>query len=108
MGLALVGFTVATRDPDGPLSVGLAVAGSALAIGAFAAVALVSLATRRTKRGARRDAAVSRGLRRGVMVGCVVALLALLRVVDGLTTLTAIFVVAPFIVAEVVLSTRRA
>jgi predicted metal-binding membrane protein len=42
------------------------------------------------------------------MVGCVIALMALLRVVDGLTPLTAIFVVAPFVVAEVVLSTRRA
>jgi hypothetical protein len=42
------------------------------------------------------------------MVGCVIALVALLRVLDGLTTLTAIFVIAPFVVAEVVLSTRRA
>jgi hypothetical protein len=99
---------VATRDPDGPVTVGLAVAGSALTIGALAAVALVSLASRRTKRGARRDVAIARGLRRGVMVGCVVALLALLRILDGLTTLTAIFIVTPFIVAEVVLSTRRA
>jgi hypothetical protein len=99
---------VATRDPDGPVTVGLAVAGSALAIGALAAAALVSLATRRAKRGVRREAAVARGLRRGVMVGCVIALVALLRVLDGLTTLTAIFVIAPFVVAEVVLSTRRA
>jgi hypothetical protein len=42
------------------------------------------------------------------MVGCVLALIALLRAVDGLTGLTAIFVAAPFVVAEVVLSTRRA
>lgn len=42
------------------------------------------------------------------MVGCAVALIAVLRVVDGLTGLTAIFVVAPFVIAEVVLSTRRA
>jgi hypothetical protein len=90
------------------LSVGLVVAGSALAVGALAAVALVSFATRGTKRGPRRGLAVARGLRRGAMVGCVVALVALLRVMDGLTPLTAIFVVAPFIVAEVVLSTRRA
>jgi hypothetical protein len=90
------------------LSVGLAVVGAALAVGALAAVALVSLATRETKRGARRGLAVARGLRRGAMVGCVLGLVALLRVLDGLTPLTATFVVAPFIVAEVVLSTRRA
>ena len=84
------------------------VAGSGLAFGALATVALVSVATRRTKRGGRRDTAMARGVRRGAMVGCVLALIALLRAVDGLTGLTAIFVVAPFVVAEVVLSTRRA
>jgi hypothetical protein len=90
------------------LNVGLVVAGSALTVGALAAVAFVSLATRRTTRGARRRIAVARGLRRGAMIGCVIALGALLRVLDGLTPLSAVFVVAPFIVAEVVLSTRRA
>ena len=84
------------------------VVGTALAAGALAAAALVAIGTRRTKRGARHAAAVAGGLRRGVMVGCVIALVALLRIVDGLTVLTAIFVVAPFVVAEVVLSTRRA
>ena len=59
------------------------------------------------RRGARRDLAVARGLRRGAMAGSVLALIALLRVLDGLTPLTAVFVVAPFVVAEVVLSTRR-
>lgn len=87
---------------------GLVVAGGAIAIGALAALALVSAATRRTRRGKGRSAAVASGLRRGAMVGCVVALVALLRVLDGLTPLTAVFVVAPFVVAEVVLSTRRA
>jgi hypothetical protein len=99
---------MATRDPDGPLSVGLVVLGAALAAGALAAAGLVRLATARSKRGPKRDAAVARALRRGAMVGCVVGLVALLRIVDGLTTLTASFVVAPFIVAEAVLSTRRA
>jgi CHASE2 domain-containing sensor protein len=84
------------------------VGGTAVASAALAAVVLISLATRRTKRGPRRGLAVARGLRRGAMVGCVLALVALLRVLDGLTPLTAIFVLAPFVVAEVVLSTRRA
>jgi len=64
-----VAFTVATRDPDTELSVGLVVIGSSLAVAALAALAFVSIATRRTKRGARRGLAVARGLRRGVMVG---------------------------------------
>jgi hypothetical protein len=42
------------------------------------------------------------------MVGSAVALVALLRVLDGLTPLTAVFVLAPFVVAEILLSTRRA
>ena len=41
------------------------------------------------------------------MVGSVVGLVALLRVVDGLTPLTLLFVVAPFLVAEAVLAGRR-
>ncbi|MHB8631479.1 MAG: hypothetical protein ACYC9W_06085 [Candidatus Limnocylindria bacterium] len=98
---------MATRDPDGPQTVGIVVAGSALAIGALASVAFIWLATRHTSRGARRAAATARGLRRGAIVGCLVALLAGLRVLDGLTPLTALFVAAPFLVAEAVLSTRR-
>jgi len=98
---------VATRDPDGPLSVGLVVGGSALAIGAVTAAIFVGLGTRGAKRGKRRDVAAARGLRRGAMVGSAIGLVALLRVLDGLTPLTAIFVIAPFVVAEAVLSTRR-
>jgi hypothetical protein len=63
--------------------------------------------TRRVRRGKKRDLAVASGLRRGAMAGSSLALIALLRVLDGLTLLTAIFVIAPFVVAEVVLSTRR-
>ena len=86
---------------------GLVVAGAAVATGALVAAALVSAGSRHVRRGARRDAAIARGLRRGAMAGSVLGLLALLRVLDGLTPLTAVFVVAPFVVAEVVLSTRR-
>jgi len=98
---------VATRDPDGPLSVGLVVAGAGIAIGALVAAVLVSGGTRRVRRGKKRDAAVATGLRRGAMAGSAIGLIALLRVLDGLTPLTAIFVIAPFVVAEVVLATRR-
>jgi hypothetical protein len=41
------------------------------------------------------------------MVGCAAALLIVLRAVDGLTPVTVVFVVAPFVVAEAVLSMRR-
>lgn len=86
----------------------VAVGGSAVAFGALVAALLVAAGARRTKRGPLRDAAVARGLRRGTMGGAALGLVALLRVLDGLTPLTVIFVLAPFVVAEVVLSTRRA
>lgn len=108
IGAAVVAFTIATRDPDGITSVLLVVGGAAVAVGALAALAFVATGTRTVKRGATHDAAVARGLRRGVMVGSVVALITLLRAIDGLTPLTAAFVVAPFVVAEAVLSVRRA
>lgn len=105
---SVVAFTVATRDPDGPLSVGLVVGGSALAAGALAGALFVGLGVRGAKRGKRRDVAAARGLRRGVMFGSAFGLVALLRVLDGLTPLTAVFVIAPFVLAEAVLSARRA
>ncbi len=98
---------MATRDPDGPLSVGLVVAGVGIAIGALSAAVLVSVGTRRVRRGKKRELAIATGLRRGAMAGSSFALIALLRVLDGLTPLTAIFVIVPFVVAEVVLSTRH-
>jgi hypothetical protein len=83
------------------------VAGAGIAIGALVGAVLVSAGTRRVRRGKKRDAAIATGLRRGAMAGSILGLIALLRVLDGLTALTAVFVIAPFVVAEVVLSTRR-
>ena len=82
-------------------------AGAGIAIGALAALAFVS-ATRRVIPAPQRAAALVRGIRRGTMVGCAAALLLVLRAVDGLTPVTTVFVIAPFVVAEAVLSTRRA
>ena len=90
------------------MSVGLVVGGIAIAIGALAAALFVGFGTRGAKRGKRRELAAARGIRRGAMVGSAIGLVALLRVLDGLTPLTAIFVIAPFIVAEAVLSARHA
>ena len=103
----VVAFTLATRDPDGPLSVGIVVGGSAIAVGALAAALFVGIGARGMKRGKPRRLAATRGLRRGAMVGSALGLLALLQVLDGLTPLTAVFVIAPFVVAEVILSSRR-
>ena len=99
---------MATRDPDSVLTVALAVGSAAAAVGALAAIGFVAMATRGQKRGAARGAAAGRGLRRGALVGSVAGLLALLRAVDGLTPVTALFVIAPFVAAEAVLSLRRA
>lgn len=104
----MVAFTVATRDPDGPLSVGLVVGGGAILVGSLAAALFVGFGARGAKRGKRREVAAARGLRRGAMVGSAIGLIALLRVLDGLTPLTAVFVIAPFVVAEAILSARRA
>ena len=43
-------------------------------------------------------------LRRGVELGAIVGLIATLRLIDGLTPLTALFVVLSFAIAEYVLS----
>ncbi len=56
--------------------------------------------------GRRSRRAVAPALRRGIELTAVVALVSLLRVVDGLTLITGGFVVLGFIVAEVILSTR--
>jgi len=104
-GTAIVAFTVVTREPSERLSVALVLIGIALAAGAFAARALMWASTRGKRRN-QRVAAVGPALRRGAAIGAVVGTLALLRVVDGLTPITAGFVVLAFALAEVALSAR--
>jgi hypothetical protein len=99
-----------TRDPSEPLAVAGVVTAAAVAIAC--AVALVGVAVEE------RDAAVARprrryprrlpALRRGVEVGALVAALGLLRAVDGLSLITGGFVVAGFVLAELVLTARPA
>lgn len=99
-----------TRDPSEPLAVAGVVAAAAIAIAC--AVALVGVAVEE------RDAAVARprrreprriaAVRRGVEVGALVAALGLLRAVDGLSLITGGFVVAGFVLAELVLTARPA
>lgn len=99
-------FLVATRDPDQLATVLAAITGVAVTAGSLVAAGLVAIASR-GRRGAARDRSILRAVRRGTVVGAIVGLVALLRVIDGLTPLTAAFVVGAFVLAEIVLSARR-
>ena len=100
--LAIAALVVVALDPEQPLAVGLFI----VAIGASAAVLTTWLQLRRaaTRRRASRIEAVAG--RRGLEVGAVVALILWLRAVDGLSLVTAAFVIATFAVAEYVLAAR--
>jgi heme O synthase-like polyprenyltransferase len=99
-----------TRDPTEPLAVVAVVGGSAIAIAC--AVALVGLAVEdrdaALARPRRRRPQRARAIRRGIEVGALVAALGLLRAVDGLSLITGGFVVAGFVLAELVLTARPA
>jgi heme O synthase-like polyprenyltransferase len=99
-----------TRDPSEPLAVAAVVGGAAVALAC--AVALVGVAVEERDaalaRPRRRHPRRVRAVRRGIEVGALVAALGLLRAVDGLTLITGGFVVAGFVVAELVLTTRPA
>jgi hypothetical protein len=105
VGAAVVTFTVATYEPSDPTGLGLAIGGIALFSGALAARVLVWLATRGRRRR-ERNAAIAPAVRRGISVGLAVGILAFLRAIDGLTIVTASFVVLAFALAEVALSAR--
>ncbi|TME69266.1 MAG: hypothetical protein E6I48_15970 [Chloroflexi bacterium] len=92
-----------TIDPDVPLAVGFVIAAVAVCSGALAAALLLSVPE--AGRG-RQKRAVAPALRRGAELTAIIALLLLLRVVDGLTPITGGFIVLGFFVAEVILSAR--
>ena len=93
---------VLTRDPEEPAARVAFIASVAVAAGALTALWLAARA------GGRRRAPRTRvvAARRAVEVGAVVGALLLLRVVDGLSVVTALFVVAAFAAAEAVLLAR--
>jgi heme O synthase-like polyprenyltransferase len=101
-------FLLLTRDPTEPLAVAAVIGGSA--VGIACAVALVGVAV------AERDAGLARprrrhpqrapAVRRGIEVGALLAALGLLRAIDGLSLITGGFVVAGFVLAELVLTAR--
>jgi len=104
--LAAVIFLILSRDPTDPLAVAAVVVASAVALAC--AVALVGVAVEERDaplaRPRRRRPDRARAVRRGVEVGALVAALGLLRAVDGLSLITGGFVVAGFVLAELVLS----
>jgi hypothetical protein len=106
----VVVLLVLTRDPADPVSVGAVIAGaSAVAAGVMGLVAL-ALEERWAghARVRRSEPRRRRALRRALGFGAMVAALALLRAVDGLTIVTGGFVIAGFALAELVLAARPA
>ena len=98
-------FLILTRDPTDPLAVAAVVVASAVALAC--AVALVGVAVEerdaRVASPRRRRPDRARAVRRGIEVGAIVAALGFLRAVDGLSVITGGFVVAGFVLAELVL-----
>ena len=110
MAIAAVVFLLLTRDPSEPLAVAAVVAGASVAIAC--AVALIGVAVEERDaalaRPRRRRPETARAVRRGIEIGALVAALGLLRAVDGLSVITGGFVVAGFVLAELVLTARPA
>jgi len=108
--IAAVVFLLLTRDPSEPLAVAAVVAGASVAIAC--AVALIGVAVEERDaalaRPRRRRPETARAVRRGIEIGALVAALGLLRAVDGLSVVTGGFVVAGFVLAELVLTARPA
>jgi hypothetical protein len=99
-------FVVLTRDPTEPLAIAAVIATSAVTVACTVALVAVAVEERDSalSRPRRRRPRRGRALRRGVEIGILVAALGLLRAVDGLTLITGGFVVAGFVLAELVLS----
>ena len=101
--LAVAALVVLTQDPEQAWAIAVFI----LAVGGAAAALVTLLQMRRaaTRRRVPRAAALVAG-RRGLEAGAAVAILLWLRAVDGLSLVTAVFVIVTFAVAEVVLAAR--
>jgi hypothetical protein len=99
--LAVAALILLTLDPEQPLAVAAFIAAVGGGAAAFATWLQVR-AARSRRRGAGARGAIAG--RRGLEVGAVVALLLWLRAVDGLSLITAAFVVLTFVATEFVLT----
>jgi heme O synthase-like polyprenyltransferase len=108
--IAAVFLLLLTRDPGEPLAVAAVVVGSAIAVACGVSLVGVAVEERDAAlaRPRRRRPQSARAVRRGIEAGTLLAALGLLRAVDGLSLITGGFVVAGFVLAELVLSARPA
>lgn len=99
-----------TRDPSEPLAVGAVIGCAGIAVGCVAALAGVAVEERDAAlaRPRRRSPQRAPAIRRGALIGALLVVLGLLRAVDGLSLITGGFVVAGFVLAELVLTVRPA
>jgi hypothetical protein len=95
---------VSTRDPDEPWAVAVLILALAGVAASFATWLLQRGRAARGRRAPRASNTVAG--RRGLEVGAATALLLWLRAVDGLSFVTAAFVVGTFVAAELVLAAR--
>ena len=95
---------VSTRDPDEAWAVAVLILALAGVAASFATWLLLRGRASRGRRGPRLSSAIAG--RRGLEVGAVTALLLWLRAVDGLSFVTAAFVIGTFVAAELVLAAR--
>lgn len=100
--LGVAAIVVLTQDPEQAWAVATIILALAVAAGALATVAQLRMTPRSRGRAPRRTTAT----RRGVEVAGVVGMLLWLRAIDGLSILTAVFVVGAFFVAEAILSAQ--
>lgn len=102
--LALAVAVVLTRDPDEPWAVAVLIVALGAAAGGIATLLQLRPGTGPRRRVSQRRPATA--VRRGAEIGAIVALLLWLRAVDGLSLITAAFVVTSFVAAEALLSAR--
>lgn len=103
-GVVSVGYGVALREPTEPVAVALVLVGFGLVAFAVSSAALHYVG-RQLGRGPRQRR-TGASLRRGMLVGVGVTTLAFLRVVDALSAVTAVFVLAALAALEGALAAR--
>lgn len=101
LSLGAIAALVVTQEPT-PAGVLGVIAAASVATAALTALILLRYAA--VGRSVRARISRFAALRRGIELGAIVGLIATLRLIDGLTPLTALFVVLSFAIAEYVLS----